>query len=182
MPRFSCAEELRELRGILRADRDETRLRIAICAGTACRASGAGQIVQAVQGYIIQNRLQDKLSLQVTGCHGFCEMGPFLLVLPQGAFYTQVRLDDVPRLVGAAIAGDVAEELLYHDPRTGKAYHQRDEIPFFKYQERTLLDMSQKINPTRIHDYIAQGGYEALEQVLAKEDPDWVVLVCRTYR
>ena len=98
------------------------------------------------QGYIIQNHLQDKLSLQVTGCHGFCEMGPFLLVLPQGAFYTQVRLDDVPRLVAAALAGDYAEKLLYHDPRTGKVYYQRDEIPFFKYQERTLLGMSQKIN------------------------------------
>jgi len=175
MPRFSCAEELRELRGVLRADSDETRVRIAICAGTACRASGAGHIVQAVQGYIIQNHLQDKLSLQVTGCHGFCEMGPFLLVLPQGAFYTQVKVDDVPRLVAAALAGDYAEELLYHDPRTGKVYYQRDEIPFFKYQERTLLDMSQKINPTRIHDYIAHGGYEALEKVLAKGDPDWVV-------
>jgi len=175
MPRLSCAEELRELRRVLQADSDETRLRIAICAGTACQASGAGQIVQAVQGYIIQNHLQDKLSLQVTGCHGFCEMGPFLLVLPQGAFYTQVKIDDVPRLMAAALAGDYAEELLYHDPRTGKIYHQRDEIPFFKYQERTLLGMNQKINPTRVYDYIAHGGYEALENVLAKGNPNWVV-------
>ncbi|MBL7133649.1 MAG: NADH-quinone oxidoreductase subunit NuoF, partial [Phycisphaerae bacterium] len=175
MPKLSSPDELRELRSMLRSDVDPGRLRIAICAGTACRASGAGEVIQAVQGYIIQNRLQDRVALRTTGCHGFCEMGPFILTVPQGAFYTQVKLDDVATIMQAALSGEYAEDLLYRDPHTGKVYHQRDEIPFFKHQERTILGMNQKIDPTRLHDYIASGGYEALEKVLERGSRDWVI-------
>ena len=175
MPRLPGTGELKELRSMIRADKDPGRLEIAICAGTACRASGAGEIIQAVQGYIIRNRLQDRVILQTTGCHGFCEMGPFILTVPQGAFYTQVKLDNVSRIMQAALAGDYAEDLLYRDPQTGKVYHQRDEIPFFKHQTRTILGMNQKIDPTRLYDYIASGGYEALEKVLADGRPDRVI-------
>jgi len=175
MPKLSSVDELKQLRALLLADRDTGRLGIAICAGTACRASGAGEVIQAVKGYIIQNDLQDRVSIQTTGCHGFCEMGPFILTVPQGAFYTQVKLGDVPKIMSAALSGSYAEDLLYRDPNTGKVYHQRDEIPFFRYQKRTILDMNQQIDPTRIHDYILQSGYTALEKVLAERRPQWVV-------
>jgi len=175
MPRLSSTDQLRELREMLLADTDEGRLRVAICAGTACRASGAGEIVQAAKGYIIRNGLQGKISLQTTGCHGFCEMGPFLLVLPQGAFYTQVKLRDVSRIMTAALAGEYAEELLYRDPQTGEVCYRRDEIPFFKHQQRTILDLGQRIDPTRIYDYVAEGGYAALAKALDTARPEWVV-------
>ena len=135
MPRLSSIAELRQLREALRSDQDAGRLRVAICAGTACRASGACAVIQAVQGYVIQNGLQDRVVLQTTGCHGFCEMGPFILTVPQGAFYTQVKPGDAPKIMAAALAGDYAEDLLYRDPNTGQVYRHRDEIPFFKYQE-----------------------------------------------
>ncbi len=175
MPRLSSTDELRQLRELLLSDGDTGRLRIAICAGTACRASGACGVIQAVKGYIIQNNLQDKVSIQTTGCHGFCEMGPFILTVPQGAFYTQVKPGDVPKIMAAALSGDYEEDLLYHDTKTGQVYHQRDEIPFFKHQKRTILDMNQQIDPTRIYDYIAQGGYEALEKAVASRRPEWVI-------
>jgi len=175
MPRLSSITELRHLRDALRSDRDAGRLRIAICAGTACRASGACGVIQAAQGYIVRNGLQDRVLLQTTGCHGFCEMGPFILTVPQGAFYTQVKPSDVPRITAAALASDYAEDLLYSDPNTGQVYRHRDEIPFFKHQKRTILGLGQQIDPTRIYDYIAQGGYAALEKVLAARDPKWVV-------
>jgi NADH-quinone oxidoreductase subunit F len=175
MPRLSSTDELRQLREILLSDQDTNRLRIAICAGTACRASGACAVIQAVKGYIIQNDLQGKVALQTTGCHGFCEMGPFILTVPQSAFYTQVKPDDVSRILSAALAGGYEEDLLYRDTNTGQIYHQRDEIPFFKHQKRTILDMSQRIDPTRIYDYIAQGGYAALEKALTATGPRWVI-------
>ena len=175
MPRLSSTRDLAELRSILLADRDESAVGIAICAGTACRASGAGDIIQAVKGYIIQNRLQGKIALQTTGCHGFCEMGPFILTLPQGAFYPQVKLDDIERILGAALVGEYVEDLLYRDLHTGEIYYQRDEIPFFKHQQRTILHANQRIDPTRICDYIADQGYAALEKVLNDADPGRVL-------
>jgi len=175
MPGLSSTEELRQLREMLQADTEEGRLCLATCAGTACRASGAGDVVQAAKGYILLNGLQGKVSLRTTGCHGFCEMGPFFLVLPQGAFYTQVKLEDVPRIFTAALAGEYVEDLLYRDPQTGQVYFHRDEIPFFKYQQRTILGVNQEIDPTRLHGYIVQGGYSALAGVLERGQPEWVV-------
>jgi len=175
MPRLNSLDELRNLRDLLMSDQDTGRLGIAICAGTACRASGASGVIQAVKGHIIRNGLQDRVWLRTTGCHGFCEMGPFILTVPQGAFYTQVKPGDVPRIMAAALAGDYAEDLLYRDPNTGKVYHQRVEIPFFKYQKRTILDMSQRIDPTRICDYIAQQGYAALDKALSGQGPEWLI-------
>ena len=175
MGSLSSTAELRRLRSMLLADRDEGRLRIAICAGTACRASGACEVIQAVQGIIVRGGLQERVSLLTTGCHGFCEMGPFLFVQPQQSFYTQVRPDAAERIVAAALAGDYAEELLYRDPGTGEVYYRRDDIPFFKHQQRVILAMNQRIDPTRISDYVAEGGYAALEKVLDRRDPGWVV-------
>ena len=175
MPRLSSTRDLSELRDILLSDRDDSTIGIAICAGTACRASGAGDIIQAVKGYIIQNRLQGKIALQTTGCHGFCEMGPFIMTLPQGAFYPQVKLDDVERILAAVLLGEYVEDLLYRDPQTGKICYERDEIPFFKHQHRTILAANQRIDPTRICDYIADMGYAALEKVLNDADPGQVL-------
>lgn len=175
MPTLSSIEELNAFRRMLRDDADESRPHLVVCGGTACRASGSADIIQVAKGYLIQERLVDRIGLRVTGCHGFCEMGPFVLVEPQGAFYTQVAIDDVPRIVEAALAGEYVEELLYRDPNTGQPCRSRDDIPFFKYQQRTILGMNQKLDPTRIYDYIVLGGYGGLEKALASADPAWVV-------
>nr|HPI78727.1 SLBB domain-containing protein [bacterium] len=110
-----------------------------------------------------------------SGCHGFCEMGPFILTEPQSAFYAQVKLGDVPRIIDALLAGQYVEELLFADSATGERYHIREDIPFFKNQKRSILSQNQKMDPIRIHDYIAQGGYEALEKALAFGQPERVV-------
>jgi NADH-quinone oxidoreductase subunit F len=174
MPRLSSTSQLRRLRRILLSDRDRRALHLTICAGTACRASGAATIVQAVQGYLLQHALVDRIALHATGCHGFCEMGPFLLVEPQQTFYAQVRIEDVAPIIEAALAGQFVEHLLYRDPHTGRICYRRDEIPFFKHQQRTILGMSQQIDPSRIHDYILHGGYEGLEKALDRR-AEWVI-------
>lgn len=102
-------------------------------------------------------------------------MGPFILVEPQQAFYPQVKLEHIPRIIEAALSGTYAEELLYRDPQTGNICYRRDDIPFFKHQQRTILGMNQNINPTRIYDYITHEGFQALEKVLTIRSPEWVL-------
>ena len=175
MLRLSSINELKELRRVLFDDSRENKPRIVICAGTACQASGSNGIIRVSKRYIIEKRLVGKMSLRITGCHGFCEMGPFILTEPQQAFYTQVKLDDVPRIIEALLSDKYVEDLLYQDPHTGERYYNRDDIPFFKNQHRSILAMNQKIDPIRIYDYIAQKGYIALEKVLTKQNTEWVV-------
>jgi NADH-quinone oxidoreductase subunit F len=173
--RLSSINELKELRRVLFDASEENKPRIVICAGTACQASGSNDIIRVSKRYIIEKRLVGKMSLRITGCHGFCEMGPFILTEPQQAFYAQVKFDDVPRIIEALLSGEYVEDLLYQDPHTGEKYHNRDDIPFFKNQQRSILGLNQKIDPIRIYDYIAQKGYIALEQVLSKQNPALVV-------
>ena len=171
MRRLCSIDELRQLRQVVLAGGKDARPRIVVCAGTACQASGSNDTLRVAKRHILEKNLSSRLGLRVTGCHGFCEMGPFVLVEPQGAFYTQVKLNDVPTIIDAVLAGGYAEKLLYRDPVTGETFHRWDDIPFFKHQQRMLLEMNRRIDPIRIHSYIAQEGYLALEQVLSKGDP-----------
>jgi len=175
MLRLASINELKELRSVLFNNADENKPRIVICAGTACHASGSNGIIRVVKKHIIEKHLVGKVSLRITGCHGFCEMGPFILTEPQQAFYMQVKLGDVPRIIEAMLSDKYVEDLLYQDPHTGEKYYNRDDIPFFKNQQRSILGLNQKIDPIRIYNYIAQEGYSALEQVLSKQSTGWVV-------
>lgn len=175
MPRLSSLDELRALRKMLLADQDQRKIRITICAGTACGASGAGDTVRAVKAHLLDRGLAGQVALRITGCHGFCEMGPFVCIEPQQAFYVQVKPEHVPRIVEAALAGGLAEELLYRDPQTRQPCRHRDEIPFFKHQQRTILGMSQSIDPTRICDYLVHDGYLGLDKAVSSGSPSRVV-------
>jgi NADH-quinone oxidoreductase subunit F len=175
MLRLSSVDELKELRSILFNAMDKDKPCVVVCAGTACQASGSNDIIRVVKKYIIEKGLVGKVALRITGCHGFCEMGPFILTEPQQAFYTQVKLDDIPRIIDALFSGEYVHSLLYEDPDTGQKYLHRDDIPFFKNQKRSILSANPKIDPIRIYDYIAQDGYCALEKVLSTKDSQWVV-------
>jgi len=172
---LSSVDELKELRSVLFDAIDKDKPRIVICAGTACQASGSNDIIRVAKRYIIEKKLVGKVALRITGCHGFCEMGPFILTEPQQAFYTQVQLDDVPRIIEALLSDEYVQDLLYEDHDTGQKYLNRDDIPFFKNQKRSILGANTKIDPIRIYDYIAQDGYRALEDILSRNDPQWVV-------
>jgi NADH-quinone oxidoreductase subunit F len=175
MSRLSSIQELNELRDVLVNAAHPAQLRVVICAGTACHASGSNSIIRAVKKCIINNGLAGRVSLRVTGCHGFCEMGPFVLTEPQMAFYAQVKPEDIQRVIFALLEGKYVEDLLYRDPDSGEVYYRRDDIPFFKHQQRDILGLNQKIDPIRIHDYIAQGGYDALARALERRDTSWIV-------
>lgn len=97
MPRLESIDQLAQLRRELADKSGDNRPGIVICAGTACQASGSGALIRAAKRYILENHLVDRVCLRVTGCHGFCEMGPFVLAEPQNAFYAQVKPENLPR-------------------------------------------------------------------------------------
>ncbi len=175
MSRLSSANELKQLRELLFNSADENTPRIVVCAGTACQASGSNDIIRAAKKYIIAKKLVGKVKIRITGCHGFCEMGPFILTEPQEAFYAKLKPDKVSRIVEAMLRDEYVEELLYRDAETGEKYYKRGDIPFFKNQTRSILGANKAVDPIRIHDYIAQGGYSTIEDVLFQRTRAWVV-------
>jgi NADH-quinone oxidoreductase subunit F len=173
--KLSSIVDLRKLNEIILRDVDESKPRIVICAGTACQASGANDIIRVAKKYILQNQLLDTIGLKITGCHGFCEMGPFILTEPKKVFYHKVSIENVSRIIDAVIADEYVEDLLYTDPKTNEKYYSQDDIPFFKKQQRTIFSVNQKIDPIRIYDYINNGGYQALEKALSKYSPGQIL-------
>jgi len=173
--KLNSIEELKQLYWSVMESINITKPSIVICAYTACHASGAGDIVKTVQKYIIQNKLQNKIALKTTGCHGFCEMGPFILALPQKVFYHKVTAENATQIVDAVIAGEYVEDLLLRDSSTGKIIYHQENVPFYKKQHRILLGMNQNIDPMRIYDYLSNLGYKALETALSRMKPEDVV-------
>lgn len=175
MPALTSISDLTELRQQIIAGRAKAKPTIVVCAGTACQASESSRIIRSVKRHLLTHGLIDKVGLRVTGCHGFCEVGPFILTEPQGAFYTKLHHYHVPKIIDAMLSGGYVEDLLYRDPGTGDPYYVYDEIPFFKGQQRTLLSRNQQIDPIRLFNCIFKGGYLALEKVFANPDPDWII-------
>jgi NADH-quinone oxidoreductase subunit F len=172
---MASLRQLKALRQRVLSRIDESRPRIVLCAGTACQASGCNETIRAAKRYMLEMGLVDRLGLRITGCHGFCEMGPLVLTHPQRAFYARVAPDDVPGIIDAVLAGEYAQDVLYRDPLTKDRFYSCDDIPFFRNQRRLILEMNQNIDPIRILDYVAHGGYAGLERVLAKREPEWVI-------
>jgi NADH-quinone oxidoreductase subunit F len=151
-----------------------------VCSGTGGQASGSNDIVRVIKRYILDRGLQAKVRLRVTGCQGFCEMDPFIMVEPGRSLYPRLAMKDVPRVIDAAVGGFVDESLIYRDPQEKKQYHAQEDIPFFKKQQRVILGSNQRLDPIRIFNYIEQGGYAATERVFSNLDPTWIVEEVKT--
>jgi len=148
---------------------------IVICGGTGGQASGSNDLIRIIKRRILEQDLHDKLSLRVTGCLGFCEMDPFIIVEPGYNLYPKLNMEDVPRIIEAAVKGEVVEDLLYREPGSTVKRYSEKEIPFFQGQTRIVLGQNQNLDPIRINDYLKMGGYAALEKALAKPDRQWIV-------
>jgi NADH-quinone oxidoreductase subunit F len=148
---------------------------IVVCAGTGGQASGSNDIIRIIKRYVLENDLHEKVALKVTGCQGFCELDPFLVVEPTRELYPLVKMEDIPRIVDAVIKGEVIEELLYRETPFHECQHCKDDIPFFKKQVRLILGNNERLDPIRVFEYMRQGGYEAAIKVLRKPDPLWII-------
>jgi NADH:ubiquinone oxidoreductase subunit F (NADH-binding)/(2Fe-2S) ferredoxin/NAD-dependent dihydropyrimidine dehydrogenase PreA subunit len=148
---------------------------IIIPAGTCGQASGALEIIQTAQREILMRKLQEKIHLRITGCHGFCEMEPSVLIEPSGIFYPNVDAEAMKRIIDATLVGDVVGDLLFVDDETGQPIEKQSEIPFYRYQHRLLLEQNEKIDPLEIYDYLRIGGYSSFVKLLADGKPEQVI-------
>jgi NADH-quinone oxidoreductase subunit F len=170
--RIGSPEALRRLREAIVAGREPNRPAIAVCAGTGCLASGAAAPLEAFRRYIAGKGLAEQIEVRPTGCHGFCERGPLVVVFPKRYFYQNVSADDVSEIVERTVLRDEPiERLQYVDPATGVQYPFEPDIPFYSHQERLVLGNNGRIDPTCMEDYIAIGGYGALEKALFSMTP-----------
>jgi len=167
--RLNATQELEGLRQQILASRNQDTLRITVCCGTGCIAQGAKKVVEAFKRELsAQNVNAEVAELKETGCHGFCEQGPIVVIRPQDIFYKKVQVEDVPKIVARTIInGEVMERLLYSVPGNKKEKcTQESQIPFYAKQERVVFKNNAYIDPTSIEDYIAVGGYASLVKVL----------------
>jgi len=149
---------------------------IVISAGTCGRARGSLKVVQAFKDEIGKRNLQEKIEIKVTGCHGFCEAEPNIIIKPQGIFYQKVSPEDVEEIISETLINNkIIDRLLYIDPDTKKKAMHEDDILFFKKQHRLLSGNNSLIDPISIDDYFAIGGYTALLEVIDKMTPGEVI-------
>jgi NADH-quinone oxidoreductase subunit F len=157
------------------ARKDPRAPTIVIPASTCALASGAKDIIRVAKKEILARGLSESVGLRVTGCHGFCQMEPNVLIEPRGTFYPRVGMQAMARIVEAASKGAVLEDLLYTDAASGERIEKAADIPFFRKQVRTILGQNEKVDPIRVYNYIENGGYQALVQVLERGSPAGVV-------
>ncbi len=146
---------------------------IAICTGTGCMAYGTQKLVDRFKEEIKKRNLEDKISIRTTGCHGFCEKGPMVVIHPQKIFYQRIKVDQAADIIEKTVLnGEVIERLLYKDPVTKDKIVHENEVPFYGKQMRLVFGMNGLIEPDSIEDYIAIGGYEALAKALEMKPED----------
>jgi NADH:ubiquinone oxidoreductase subunit F (NADH-binding)/(2Fe-2S) ferredoxin len=176
MERLKSPSDLEKLRKSIIAKKDPSKPAIAVCVSTGCEALGVKEVLKAFKEEFRKQGLEGKIELKETGCLGFCEKGPRIVVYPEEIFYFRVKATDVPEIVSKTVLNkQIIERLLYTDPITGKAARNLSEIPFYKYQKRILLDSNAKVDPKKIEDYIALGGYAALAKALYHMAPEQVL-------
>ena len=172
--RLSSSSDLTAQREAIIASRDPNRTCITLCGGTGCRVYGSERVLDALRAELGRNGVT--ADVRMTGCHGFCEQGPLLVVQPQGIFYKSVQPEDVYEIVSRTAArNEIIDRLLYTDPITGEKIAHEHDVPFYARQTRHLLDLNGLIDPTSIEDYIAAGGYAALAKVLDNMSPEAVI-------
>ena len=168
MSRINSPTELEQFRKGILSKRDPNRPCITLCSGSACLASGSGEVIESLEEEIKKQGLRDKVDIRKTGCHGFCERGPIIVVHPEEISYFQIEPKDVPEIISQTIKEKkVIDRLLYVDPSTNEKILHESEIPFYKNQQRLVFGSNGSIDPKSIDDYLAIGGYSALAKALS---------------
>jgi len=169
MTRLNSPEELTTFRQEILSKRDPNTPCISVCAGTGCLASGASEVITAFKTEIEKQGLTADVDTKGTGCPGFCERGPVVVIYPRETCYLQVTPEDVPDIISQTIKEKkVIDRLLYVDPTTGEKAALESDIPFYKHQKRNIISNNIKIDSRSIDDYLAIGGYSALAKALSR--------------
>jgi len=176
MTKLRSAAELKSLQEKLAKGRDPNKPMVVICAGTGCLAYGTQKLIDSFKAEIKARKLEGKVDFRTSGCHGFCERGPLVVVYPRKIFYQKVKLDDAAKIIEeTVIGGTVIDRLLYRDPVTKEKVLYEHDVPFYKKQVRNVFGMNGQIDPTSIDDYLAIGGYSALSKALFGMKPEGII-------
>ncbi|MBE6863783.1 MAG: NADH-quinone oxidoreductase subunit NuoF [Ruminococcus flavefaciens] len=185
MNKLKSREELTALRSVCKKALDAEKKKILVCGGTGCVAGGSLNIFDKLKKLLEEKGINvdvelaeephgDSVGMKKSGCHGFCEMGPLVRIEPQGWLYTKVKLDDCEEIIEKTIlGGEMIERLVYK--QNNELYPKQEEIPFYKKQTRVVLESCGHINASSIREYIALGGYSALEKCLFDVTPDAII-------
>jgi len=148
---------------------------ILVCQGTGCVSSGSPQIQREFEREILEHKLTD-VELKLTGCHGFCQIGPTVIVEPDNILYCLLKPDDVNEIVKShLINGNPVSRLHYHDPTTGEPIPKWTDIPFYNRQKKMVTTNCGYINPEEIEEYISIGGYRAARQAILAMTPEEII-------
>src|SRR3990172_8006087 len=165
IPRIHSPAELEEFRKDIISKRDPNKPCITLCSGSACHASGSGEVAANIKAEIEKQGLSAEVDFRQTGCHGFCERGPIIVIHPEEICYLQIETKDVPEIVSQTIKEKkVIDRLLYTDPVTKETIIHESEIPFYKFQERLVFGSNGSIDPKSIEDYLGPWGFVAFAQ------------------
>ena len=152
------------------------RSHIMICRGTGCTSSSSEQIAQEFERLIKENGLENEVIVERTGCFGLCALGPIVIIYPEAAFYSLVKVEDVEEIVKEhLIKGRVVKRLLYAETIEEDRIKSLNQVNFYKKQVRVALRNCGIINPENIDEYIAFDGYKALATCLTELKPEEVI-------
>ncbi len=177
MGKLNSREALEKLRSSIKSQGQKGPQKlVSLCAGSGCGAYGTAKVHEVLTRELAAQGLQSKVEVKLTGCHGFCEKGPVMVLHPEGIFYPQVKPDMVPEIVAKTIqGGELVDKFIFKDPATKKKIVHEHEIPFYKLQKRIIFGNNGLIDPTNIEDYIAVGGYTALAKALFDLTPQEII-------
>ncbi|MBW2708279.1 MAG: FAD-dependent oxidoreductase [Deltaproteobacteria bacterium] len=175
MEKLLSVGQLEWLRNKILARMDEGKTIVQVCM-TGCRAYGSAEVKDALEAETRKQGLRDQVEIRGTGCHGFCAKAPVVAIEPMGIQYQEVVPEDAAEIVDQTLKKNrLIDRLAYRDPKTGHLIFYRNQIPFYKRQERRVLANCGRIDPTRIEHYIAAGGYRAIVKALSKMGPEAVI-------
>jgi (2Fe-2S) ferredoxin len=158
----------------MKPNRQQNRT-VFVCRGTGCVSGGGDHVLKALKSELAKQKVKGA-EIDFSGCHGFCQQGPNVVIEPDGVFYTHVEPEDAAEIVTSHLRdGKPVERLFYRDPVTGKAIPRYADIKFYKEQRRVVLRNCGHINPERIDDYLDRGGYQSLRKVLFQMTPEEVI-------
>ena len=172
---LTTPEQVSAYRERLIAAYDPQRPRILICGGTGCLANAAGEVIAAFRKVLAKRELEHKVGLRITGCHGFCEQGPLVVLLPERLLYVSVAPDDAEEIVEKTVLNGERIDRLFYKDASGRIFEKQDDIPFYKRQTRLVFGANLELDPRSIDDYIRIGGYSALVKALTQMTPEQII-------
>ncbi len=176
MPKLETVQQLEEYRRRLLTHPDAQASQILVCGGPGCLPMGSEQVAAAFRQELKERGPAVKVLLKESGCQGWCSKAVNLMIRPQEITYQKVTPQDVPEIVGETlIQGKILDRLCYQDPADQTAKAHKSEIPFYQGQQPVVLGKMDLIDPTSLDDYLAAGGYRALQQVLEHMSPEAVI-------